>query len=256
MKSNMKEIEKYVGYYLLVYICVLVVCGFFQYMVVCQGKSLECNFSMNGINTIITTTAYVITPIVAIIGFLSWRNQETYKKSQELIEMILDKIRDLQRSWHASRDYEDFSLFQQYCAMEIFGTKNFDELDLFQNIVKRHEKNIMIFNDLLFLSDKLYNECDLDFSELDKINENIRITLENNMDDLHSFRQELINLRYGGKHEIKSETEMRKICDKFDSCCNYIMGRKENVDRHDYTKEINETIHKLSREVIKLKNQI
>jgi hypothetical protein len=32
MKSQMKEIEKYVGYYLLVYICVLIVCGFFQYM--------------------------------------------------------------------------------------------------------------------------------------------------------------------------------------------------------------------------------
>jgi len=30
---------------------------------------------MTGINTIITTTAYVITPIVAIIGFISWKVQ-------------------------------------------------------------------------------------------------------------------------------------------------------------------------------------
>jgi hypothetical protein len=252
----MKEIEKYVGYYLLVYICVLIVCGFFQYMVVCQGKSLECNFSMDGINKIITTTATVLTPIIAIIGFLSWRNQETYKKSQELIEMILDKIRDLQRNWHASRDYEDFSLFQQYCARDIFGTKNFDDLDLFQKIVKKNEQNIIVFNDLMFLSDKLYHETELDFSELDKINENIRMTLEKNMDDLHSFRYELVNLRYGRIHELKSDIEMRKICDKLDSICNYVMGRKENVDSHDYTKEINETIHKLSKEVIKLKKQI
>ncbi|ARD29516.1 hypothetical protein OTEC02_12450 [Acinetobacter lactucae] len=115
---------------------------------------------------------------------------------------------------------------------------------------------MIIFNDLLFLSDKLYNECDLDFSELDEINENIRLTLENNMDDLYSFRQELVNLRYGGKHEIKSEIEMRKICDKFDRYCNSIMGRKENVDRHNYSKEIDETIHELSREVLKLKSQI
>ncbi|MDC4629455.1 hypothetical protein OHV72_07715 [Acinetobacter baumannii] len=252
----MKEIEKYAGYYLLVYICVLVVCGFFQYMVVCQGKSLECNFSMNGINTIITTTAYVITPLVAIIGFLSWRNQETYKKSQELIEMILDKIRDLQRSWHASRDYEDFSLFQQYCAMDIFGTKNFDDLALFQNIVKKNEKNTLIFNDILFLSGKLYHETELDFSELDKILENIEHTLEKNIEDLRGFRQELVHIRYGGKHEIKSESEMRKICDKLDSYCNYIMEQKGNVDRHDYSEEIDETIYKLSREVIKLKKQI
>ncbi|AZP30053.1 hypothetical protein KWE42_13025 [Acinetobacter pittii] len=256
MKKNMKEIEKYVGYYLLVYICVLIVCGFFQYMMVCQGKSLQCNFSIDGINKIITTTATILTPIIAIIGFLSWRNQETYKKSQELIEMILDKVRDLQNSWHASRDYEDFSLFQQYCAKDIFGTKNFDDLELFQNIVKRNQKNIIIFNDLLFLSDKLYYEAELDFSELDKINENIRQTLENNMDDLLSFRQELVHLRYGGNHEVKSEIEMRQICDKLDSYCNYIMGRKENVDRRDYTKEINETIHKLGKELIKLKKQI
>jgi len=49
---------------------------------------------------------------------------------------------------------------------------------------------------------------------------------------------------------------MRQICDKLDSYCNYIMGRKENVDRRDYTKEINETIHKLGKELIKLKKQI
>lgn len=91
MKRNMKEIEKYVGYYLHIYICVLVVCGFFQYMVVCQGKSLECNFSMTGINTIITTTAYVITPLVAIIGFSSWKKQDNLEirsnKAQEILDL-------------------------------------------------------------------------------------------------------------------------------------------------------------------------
>lgn len=91
MKRNMKEIEKYVGYYLLIYICVLVVCGFFQYMVVCQGKSLECNFSMTGINTITTTTAYVITPLVAIIGFSSWKKQHNLEirsnKAQEILDL-------------------------------------------------------------------------------------------------------------------------------------------------------------------------
>ncbi|WP_228277120.1 hypothetical protein [Acinetobacter lwoffii] len=70
-----KEIEKYVGFYLLTYIIILFICGFFQYIAVCQGQSLSCSFSMTGINTIITTTAYVITPIVAIIGFISWKVQ-------------------------------------------------------------------------------------------------------------------------------------------------------------------------------------
>ena len=65
----MKEIEKYIGYYLFTYLFVLAVCGFFQYMYKCQGQSLSCAFSLQGISTIITTTAYVLTPMVAIIGF-------------------------------------------------------------------------------------------------------------------------------------------------------------------------------------------
>ncbi|WP_227591289.1 hypothetical protein [Acinetobacter shaoyimingii] len=88
----MKEIEKYVGYYLLVYLAVLAICGFFQYMSVCQGKSLSCAFSMNGINTIITTTAYVLTPIVAIVGFFSWKVQKQYDLQKEYAERILNLV--------------------------------------------------------------------------------------------------------------------------------------------------------------------
>lgn len=58
-------------------------------MAVCQGKSLECSFSMNGINTIITTTAYVLTPIVAIIGFLSWKNQHNTKMYSDYANEVL-----------------------------------------------------------------------------------------------------------------------------------------------------------------------
>lgn len=85
----MKEIEKYLGYYSLVYLTVLVICGFFQYLAVCQGKSLECAFSTNGLNTILTTTAYVITPVVAIIGFLSWKNQHNLKIHSDTAKEIL-----------------------------------------------------------------------------------------------------------------------------------------------------------------------
>jgi hypothetical protein len=88
----MKEIEKYVGYYLLVYLVVLAICGFFQYMSVCQGKSLTCAFSMSGINTIITTTAYVLTPIVAIIGFLSWKKQFNSQLISNLAQTCLNNL--------------------------------------------------------------------------------------------------------------------------------------------------------------------
>ncbi len=96
----MKEIEKYIGYYLLVYLVVLAFCGFFQYMYECQGQSLSCAFSKDGFNTIITTTAYVLTPIVAIIGFTSWKKQEQYDLEKQYAEIILNNIDEIRSYLH------------------------------------------------------------------------------------------------------------------------------------------------------------
>ncbi|KYQ84068.1 hypothetical protein AWW72_10870 [Acinetobacter sp. NRRL B-65365] len=252
----MKEIEKYIGYYLLVYIIVLIVCGFFQYMVVCQGKSLECNFSMVGINTILTTTAYVITPIVAIIGFLSWRNQETFKKTRELLELILEKTKDLHSIWHKSREQGDYSRFQHYCMGAQLGTGTFDSLKFSKIETKKIQKIMNVFRDLSFLSDKLHIESGLDTSELDKTIDDVGTTLEQNLNDLYDFQAQLVQLKYGDNHSIKSETEMRIICDKLDFYCNQIMGREKNVQKIDYSKEIDDTIKKLSDEIIKLRKLI
>lgn len=71
----MKEILKYVGIYLAVYIFTLIACGLFQYVSVCHGSYQKCSFSTPDFNAIITTISYILTPIVAIIGFLSWKNQ-------------------------------------------------------------------------------------------------------------------------------------------------------------------------------------
>ncbi|WP_228273444.1 hypothetical protein [Acinetobacter faecalis] len=96
----MKEIEKYIGYYLLVYLVVLAFCGFFQYMYECQGQSLSCAFSKDGFNTIITTTAYVLTPIVAIIGFTSWKKQKQYDLEKQYAEIILNNIDEIRSYLH------------------------------------------------------------------------------------------------------------------------------------------------------------
>lgn len=92
----MKDLEKYIGYYLLVYVIVLFIATFFQYFTVCQGKSLSCVIDLEGVNTVITTTAYVLTPIVAIIGFVSWKSQyniqlkkdDLKSLKQETIELV------------------------------------------------------------------------------------------------------------------------------------------------------------------------
>ena len=95
-----EEIEKYIGYYLLVYLVVLAFCGFFQYMYECQGQALSCALSKDGFNTIITTTAYVLTPIVAIIGFTSWKKQKQYDLEKQYAEIILNNIDEIRSYLH------------------------------------------------------------------------------------------------------------------------------------------------------------
>jgi|GEM_PF-2774046 len=73
--KKMKDINKYVGLYLLAYVVVLAFCFIFQSFVVCNNFSLICAFKNTEVNVIVSTTSYVLTPLVAIIGFLSWKNQ-------------------------------------------------------------------------------------------------------------------------------------------------------------------------------------
>ncbi|MEG0359886.1 MAG: hypothetical protein RR598_11525 [Anaerorhabdus sp.] len=83
-KNKLSEILIYIGLYLLAYVFVLALCGGIQYFTECQNKSLSCSFNMTGFNTIIITTSYVLTPIVAIIGFLSWKRQHNKQTISQL----------------------------------------------------------------------------------------------------------------------------------------------------------------------------
>lgn len=98
----MKEIEKYIGYYLLVYLVVLGICGFFQYMLVCQGKSFLCAVTSKGVLDILTVTAYVLTPIMAIIGFQSWKAQKQYDLEKQLSVEILENINEIRTFLHSN----------------------------------------------------------------------------------------------------------------------------------------------------------
>lgn len=167
----MKDIKKYVSYYLLVYLVVLAICGFFQYFTVCQGKSLECLFSTAKINTIITTTAYVLTPIVAIIGFLSWKVEKQYDlekhQAEKLIKflneanlqvyreyclikplyLILEQIIIIPSLKHQKTDLSrinDFDIFQQ-------------ELELLNKVLDMHNQIDMLFLENFYLHFKFFN---------------------------------------------------------------------------------------------------
>lgn len=84
-----KEIEKYVWYYLSVYIVVLLVFAAFQYFGVCDGESLNCKTNWEKVKDILQTTAYIVTPIVAIAGFISWQEQKEYDKVDKVFEEVV-----------------------------------------------------------------------------------------------------------------------------------------------------------------------
>lgn len=252
----MKEIEKYIAYYLLVYITVLAIFGFFQYLSICQGKSLECVINFSRLNTIITTTAYVLTPIVAIVGFCTWRNQEKYRKSIEFIDLILNKTKKLQESWHMSREHEDISRYQEYCMRENLGCENFDNLALMKVELNKIESVFKVLNDLCFLIDKLHIHSNLDVNNLDNATNSAHDAIKESINSFFNFHQQLVQIKYGDNHSLITEIDMRKTCDRLDRYCDQIMGRENNYSRINHSEIIDEHIRKIIKEIIILKGEI
>lgn len=90
-----KEIEKYVWYYLSVYIVVLFIYGFFEYIGVCNGESLKCAFDGMKIKEALSTTASVFTPVIAIFAYFSWKHQKQYDLKKEFLIKALNDIDEI-----------------------------------------------------------------------------------------------------------------------------------------------------------------
>ena len=90
-----KEIEKYVWYYLSVYIVVLFIYGFFEYIAVCNGESLKCAFDGMKIKEALTITASVFTPVIAIFAYFSWKEQKKYDLKKEFLAKCLNDIDEI-----------------------------------------------------------------------------------------------------------------------------------------------------------------
>lgn len=92
MKNNL---EKYIFFYFLYYLAILSVFGFFDYIALCNGDSLRCQFSLNRINKIIITSIAFVTPLIAIFAIYSWKNQKQYEKSDNILKIIILSENDL-----------------------------------------------------------------------------------------------------------------------------------------------------------------
>ena len=94
----------------------------------------------------------------------------------------------------------------------------------------------------------------MDVSNLDKAVSKVDNILNQDLTDLFDFQQQLVLLKYDDKHALKSENEMRELCDKFDRYCNQIMGRRSNtIQKENYSMRIKDNMKEIIKEVVKFK---
>lgn len=138
-----KEIKKYVWYYLGVYVVVLLTFAAFQYFSECDGASLNCKTNWEKVKDIIQTTAYILTPIVAIVGFIAWQEQKEYDKVDKIYEDLITFESDLRYVFknlqEVRKAYEDDS------NILIVGS-NIINLDFYHKFISNFEKKIKVLN--------------------------------------------------------------------------------------------------------------
>lgn len=177
----MKEIAKYIGYYLLVYVFALAICGFFQYKVECQSELIICNFSADIFNKILTTTAYLVTPVVAIVAFLSWKHQKNFQTSYSFLDNAIKELfnfnKDLEEVCiifiEINDDYKKdktyhfvHSIFRKELQIEdrnlndfYFNIKQYAKFNNDKNFENRIDEYYKISNAILFTNKHLKDEC-------------------------------------------------------------------------------------------------
>lgn len=244
MKSIEKS-KKQIVVYILVYIVILIFCGIFQFLTDCNAKYASCSFSTDRLNTLITTISVVITPIIAILGFNAWRETENYKNSHNLINTMLDITRSIQKKWHLSREYGDYSLFVEYYTDRKIIANSYDIDKFFDRTFDKIQSIFEEFNELGHIYTKLTISQKNKLEDLQEAIGEAETQLKISYDELWKFRNtlmtnqnlELINL---------SETEMYKFCQKFDRYCNQIMGNRGSKENIDYSKLIDKYISNIS----------
>ncbi|MGB9191702.1 hypothetical protein [Acinetobacter sp.] len=88
-----KEIIKFVLIYVFVYVVLSLIYGITQKYLICiDMKGFECTFSEVKFLAFLTVLSYILTPIVAIIGFISWREQHNKQIQNEVIQKAISDL--------------------------------------------------------------------------------------------------------------------------------------------------------------------
>ena len=247
-----KKSKKQIGIYLLVYLIILVICGVFQFFVNCHAQYSTCLFKTDNLNTIITTTSYVLTPLIAIIGFQSWREAENYKNTHKAIEAMLDSTRNVQKKWHLSREYGDHSLFQDYYIKDI-SMIDIDQSAIESFFPEVFKKSYEIFEELNELKHQAIKLSIYQKDNLKKLNDAI-IDAEDELyetsKEIWNFYNALISKAFNSPlPPTLSNVEMNHLCQKFDRYCNQMMGHKGSDEKINYSEKIDDYIFNISIEI-------
>ncbi|QOW44425.1 MULTISPECIES: hypothetical protein [Acinetobacter] len=87
------DVIKYILIYLLIYVVMVIGYGVLQNYYVCTDMNgFTCNFNEQKLLNFLTVVSYILTPLVAIIGFLSWKNQHNKHIQNEIIQTAINEL--------------------------------------------------------------------------------------------------------------------------------------------------------------------
>lgn len=223
----------------------------YQWAVNCNFSIPSCSINSAKLSIILTTSAPIVTPIFVIFGYFTWRDQEVYKASKEIIASLLTQANELYKAWHKSRVLTD-SRFNAYCLKNIFDmdTAILDNDELSKEELKRIEDLFVLLGDLQFSVNllhvinknldqrKIRNEIDIISKELDGY-----------INDLHTFQHTLLCMKHNYKTIIE-EQAIIEICYKLDASSAPLWS----IDI--YKEKIDSIFDKIQREIITLSDSI
>jgi DNA repair ATPase RecN len=240
--------------YLLSYCLIVLICTIFQWGYECDFEFSTCLINTEKLNAILQTSATIITPIVVIWGYFTWREQEVYKTSKEIMASILTQTNAIYKAWKNSRNYLDtYSRFDTYCLKDIISISPeiLENSELSKKELERIRGVYALLSDLYFSLNHLHivnKKLNLDniFDAVDTISNE----LEKSMNELSTFQSQLFSIKNNYTNLMQPEQKIREICHRLDSSSSPL-GR---IDIHG--KLIDSVITKVTDEIVTLSDKI
>lgn len=242
-----KEINKFVYKYLGVYGIALIIYWLIELIMECTESGVSCHFDESKLMAFLSVTAYIITPIVAAIGFFSWKDQEDYKQAINLLNENLDKNKELQDLWLEMRK-KNTKLFKLLYLQPIEKIKV--EENWYNTKKKELDALFNKFSEIDLITDKLYILCSVENNKYELATDQVEQELFGLKSDLNYIRSV-----YNGKSDF-SQDKVDFICSKYCDFCDTTLSFVLNKESLDYEQKIKDMIHNINKEIKNFKDEI